>query len=102
MSKQIILRRREYTLKNNFIESVAWKVPVSKMYPEGVKYTFTFIEKNKRIIAIDNYNYESHHIHYYKSKIPFTFRGLIQTEKLFLKLVEDYENDKNKRNKDLY
>jgi len=39
MAKVIIPKRRLVTEKNNFIEIVAWRVPSSKFYPEGIKYS---------------------------------------------------------------
>jgi len=63
MVKAIIPKRRLITEKDNLIEIIAWKVPSSKSYPEGIKYSFTFIHKNKRAIAFDNYNNEGHHKH---------------------------------------
>ena len=59
------------TGKNNFIEMVAWKIPKSKFYPEGIKYSFTFVHDDKRAIAFDNFNNEGHHKHHLnKSKTP--------------------------------
>jgi len=40
MAEAIIPKRRLVTEKDNLIEIVAWKVPKSKSYPEGVKYSF--------------------------------------------------------------
>jgi len=68
MVKAIIPKRRLITEKDNLIEIIAWKVPSSKSYPEGIKYSFTFIHKNKRAIAFDNYNNEGHHKHYLDKK----------------------------------
>ncbi|MBN1377077.1 hypothetical protein JW949_01945 [Candidatus Woesearchaeota archaeon] len=102
MTEALIPKRRVITEKNNLIVITAWKVPVSKFYPEGVKYSFTFVHKNKRIIAFDNYNNEGHHKHYLNKKEPFKFISLKKTINEFFDLVEDFENklevEKNDKN----
>ena len=58
MTIAIIPKRRIITEKDNLIEIVAWKVQISEKYPEGTKYSFTFIHNNRRTIAFDNFNNE--------------------------------------------
>lgn len=91
MVKAIIPKRRLATEKNNFIEIVAWKIPKSKSYPEGIKYSFTFVHENKRTIAFDNFNNEGHHKHYSNRKEPYKFKSLEHTANQFFKLVEEFE-----------
>jgi len=97
MTKPIIPRKREITEKGNLIEEVAWRVPKSVLYPEGVKYAFTLIGNNQRVIAFDNYNNESHHIHIHNCKIPFKFKSLKKVRARFKALVKVYEDDKTKK-----
>lgn len=91
MVKPIIPKRRLITKKDNFIEIVAWKIPKSKFYPEGIKYSFTFVHENKRTIAFDNFNSEGHHKHNFGKKEPFEFRSLEHTSNQFFRLVEEFE-----------
>ena len=91
MAQPIIPKRRLITEKNNFIEIVAWRVPKSKSYPEGVKYSFTFVHEDKRIIAFDNFNNEGHHKHYLDKKEKFHFKSLEDTADQFFALVEKFE-----------
>lgn len=93
MTKPIIPKRRAVTEKNNFVEIVAWKVPKSKSYPEGIKYSFTFIYKSKRAIAFDNFNNEGHHKHFLKKKEPFEFKSLEDTANHFFALVDEFEKN---------
>ncbi len=95
MTKALIPKRRLITKKGNLIVIVAWRVPTSKNYPEGIKYSFTFIHKENRLIAFDNYNNEDHHKHYFDKKEPYDFKSLVRTFEEFMNLVEDFENDKN-------
>ena len=98
MAKPIIQKRRLITEKNNLIEIVAWKVPKSKFYPEGIKYSFTSIHNNKRTIAFDNFNNEGHHKHYLNKKEPYKFKDLEDTSKQFFKLVEEFEKNTGDKN----
>ncbi|MBW2975700.1 hypothetical protein KY366_08330 [Candidatus Woesearchaeota archaeon] len=75
---------------------MAWKVPKSGNYPEGVKYSFVFVFNEKRAIAYDNFNNEGHHKHHLGKKIPYKFISLIETRKMFIRDVEKFEKS-NKR-----
>lgn len=91
MADPIIPKRRITTEKDNLIEIVAWRVPKSKFYPEGIKYSFTFIHDGERAIAFDNFNNEGHHKHYFNKKEPYKFKALEETSDHFFKLVEKFE-----------
>ena len=92
MADKIIPKRRLVTEKENLIEIVAWKVPKSKFYPEGIKYSFTFIHKEKRLIAFDNFNNERHHRHFFDKKESCEFQSLEETAYKFFSLVEEFES----------
>ncbi len=98
MAKAIIPKRRLVTEKDNLIEVVAWKIPKSKFYPEGIKYSFAFIQKNKRTIAFDNFNNEGHHKHYLNRKEHCKFKSLEETANQFFMLVEEFEKHKGDEN----
>ncbi len=93
MAKPIISKRRLITPKGNLVEIVAWKVPKSKSYREGIKYSFTFICDSKRTIAFDNFNNEGHHKHYLNKKEPYKFNSLQKIFEQFFRLVEEFENN---------
>lgn len=92
MVGQIIPKRRLVTEKENLIEIVAWKVPKSRFYPEGVKYSFAFIHKEERLIAFDNFNNERHHRHFSDKKESCEFQSLEETADKFFSLVEEFES----------
>ena len=98
MTESLIPKKRLVTEKGNFIEIVAWKVPKSKHYPEGVKYSFTFVHRQKRIIAFDNFNNEGHHRHYLSEKKECEFESLEKTAEDFFRLVEDFEKKQSDEN----
>jgi hypothetical protein len=91
MTEPIIPKRRIITEKGNLIEIVAWQVPKSEFYPEGVKYSFTFIHKDKRVIAFDNFNNEGHHKHHFDKKEPYKFKSLEETADQFFILTKEFE-----------
>ncbi|MEK6949569.1 MAG: DUF6516 family protein [Nanoarchaeota archaeon] len=92
MAEPIIPKRRIITEKDNLIEIVAWKVPKSKFYPEGIKYSFTFVHEDKRAVAFDNFNNEGHHKHYFGKKETYKFKSLDETSDKFFRLVEKFEH----------
>ena len=47
----------------DILKAIAWKVPKSKNFPEGIKYAFAYIHKGKRILGYDNERAKSHHKH---------------------------------------
>lgn len=96
MTKAIIPKRRLITEKNNLIEIVAWRVPKSEFYLKGIKYSFTFIHNNKRIIAFDNFNNEGHHKHYFEKKQACKFKSLEDIANQFFKLIEEFEKGEKK------
>ena len=98
MTEALIPKRRIITKKNNLIEMVAWKIPKSKFYPEGVKYSFTFVHKNKRTIAFDNFNNEGHHKHHLNKKETCKFKSLVETANQFFKLLEEFEKTQGDEN----
>ena len=40
-----------------------WKVPKSKDFPDGVKYSFVYIHNGKRVLGYDNERGKGHHKH---------------------------------------
>ena len=92
MGEAIIPKRRIVTPKGNLIEVVAWKVPKSKFYPEGMKYSFVLVHKEKRAIAFDNFNNEGHHRHSADKKGPYAFESLEKTAVQFFMLAKKFES----------
>lgn len=53
MVKPLIPKQTRLTKKGDIISVVAWEVPKSKDYPEGINYAFALIHKNKRVLGYD-------------------------------------------------
>ncbi len=91
MAEAVMPKRRLVTEKGNLVEIAAWKVPKSEFYPEGIKYSFAFVHKDKRVIAFDNYNNEGHYRHYFNKKEACSFKSLEETSNKFFRLIEQFE-----------
>lgn len=74
----LLLRYKRTDMDGDIIEQVAWKVPVSILQPEGVRYRFAFVRHGERIPAVlyDNHHPKGHHKHLGKIEYPIQFTGL--------------------------
>lgn len=59
-----ILDRKEMLPEGDVMKAIAWKIPESKDFPEGIKYAFAYIHKDKRIFGYDNERVKGHHKHF--------------------------------------
>ena len=99
MVKVLIPKQIRLTKKGSIISIVAWSVPKSEDYPEGINYAFALIHKNKRVLGYDNNTNEGHHKHYLKDgkevKEKIGFKDLEAIYQRFIKEVEEFEGGKN-------
>lgn len=99
MVKPLIPKQTRLTKDGSIISIVAWEVPKSKDYPEGINYAFALIHKNKRILGYDNNTNEGHHRHYLEDdkevKEPVKFKSLEDVYKRFMKEVSKGDKDEN-------
>ncbi|MBI4595217.1 MAG: hypothetical protein HY730_02440, partial [Candidatus Tectomicrobia bacterium] len=58
-----ILDSVEVLPEGDMLKAIAWKVPASKDFPEGIKYAFAYIHKGRRILGYDNERAKGHHKH---------------------------------------
>lgn len=92
------LLEREFTTSNGTrIEVLAWNVPESEEYPEGIKYKFQAydIETKATILRYDNYNKHAgsrHHKHIGENETEkIKFNGIKQAYRKFIEEVEKHE-----------
>jgi hypothetical protein len=67
---ELIYHEKWKTKEGDIIEIKIWKVPKSKDFPEGVKYSLVYVHKNKRVLCYDNEKGKGHHKHYFEEEIP--------------------------------
>lgn len=92
------LLEREFTTSNGTkIEILAWKVPKSKEYPEGIKYKFQAYnpETEETILRYDNHNKHAgsrHHKHIGEEITEkIEFNGVKEAYRKFVEEVEEHE-----------
>ncbi|MFB6100165.1 MAG: DUF6516 family protein [Candidatus Nanohalobium sp.] len=87
------LLEREFTTSDGTkIEVLAWKVPESEKYPEGIKYKFQAYrpEDGETILRYDNHNRHAgsrHHKHVGEDKTEATEFDSLQ--ELYTKFIEE-------------
>jgi hypothetical protein len=74
-------------------EAIAWRVPESEQFPEGVKYSFQYLgPDDEEILRYDNANdahgVGRHHRHYRDEVEGIEFEGLRSHIEQFLEEVE--------------
>jgi len=99
MADVIIPKQTRLTKKGNIVSIVAWSVPKSKDYPEGINYSFALVHKNKRVLGYDNNTNEGHHRHCIKdgreAKEKIEFKTLESIFQRFAKDVGEFEGGKD-------
>jgi len=85
--------------EGDIMEIRIWKVPKSKDFPEGVKYSMVYIKVDengaKRILGYDNERGKGHHKHYFDKEEKIEFEG-------WNGLVRRFKEDVKKLRRDLY
>ena len=83
-------------------EVVIWKVPISRDYPEGIKYRFILVDPvwKKVLVLFDNHSPKGHHRHDGEgTEFPYVFlsvQSLLQDFDTFCNLEErSYENNED-------
>ena len=57
-------------------EIVIWKIPVSKDYPDGIKYRAWVSENGETLFGFDNHKPKGPHLHIGESEVGYVFRGM--------------------------
>jgi hypothetical protein len=67
----------------------AWAVPPSVRTPEGIKYSFVYIDpQGRRVLGFDNAEGKGHHRHDRHHETPVAFETVDRLAMIFLKEVE--------------
>ena len=57
-------------------EVVIWKIPLSKDYPEGIKYRAWVSENEDTLFGFDHHKPKGPHLHIGDHEVGYVFRGL--------------------------
>ncbi|MBI5375894.1 MAG: hypothetical protein HZA77_10695 [Candidatus Schekmanbacteria bacterium] len=86
MASILVLHDKYTRPDGNIVEMKIWKVPASRTYPQGYKYSLVYIVKGERIIGYDNAEGKGHHRHSIKKEDSYNFKNIS-------KLISDFFND---------
>jgi hypothetical protein len=80
MSARLLLRDKFTDEDGDLLEWVVWKVPISPLYREGVRYRLVFIPRGmgKPAILYDNHHPKGHHKHLADLEQPYLFSTIAQ------------------------
>lgn len=100
----LLSKSREYIGPGQFIEIGVSEVPESRAFPEGVKYSMSFVRNGKCILRYDNERTKGGHMHFMdiESTIDFTSINKIKEEfkERAKKLGGEYHEVERRNNQD--
>lgn len=101
MKAKLLLHIKKPLSYYEFTEIKVWKVRKGKNFPEGVKYSMTYIRKEKgkfkRILGYDNERGKGHHKHMLDKEIEIKF---INWRDLIDSFYQDVENVRGEKYED--
>jgi hypothetical protein len=57
------------------VEMKIWRIPESKNYPQGRKYSLFLVVGGQVIVGFDNHKPKGPHIHLGDQELPYLYRG---------------------------
>ena len=72
--KQVLKHRNGKRLA--IFEFIVWKIPVSRDYPDGLKYRAWLSEEGATLFGLDNHKPKGPHLHVREVEVGYVFRGL--------------------------
>ena len=74
-------------IRSAIFQIVAWQVPKSGAYPEGIKYRAWLSESGKTVFGFDNHPPKGHHLHLGDTQIGYDYTGFTQLQKDIERLI---------------
>ena len=95
--KAALLYHQKVTVTNSrnlqvaICELKVWEVPISKNYPDGVKYSLFLVSKETGtvLVGFDNHGPKGAHLHRDGKEAPYHFKGVDEVIDDFWKLVKE-------------
>jgi hypothetical protein len=56
-------------------ELKVWRVPISRDYPEGRKYSLFLVSGGVTVLGMDNHKPKGPHLHLGNQELPYLYRG---------------------------
>jgi len=83
-----ILDAVEVLPEGDVLKAIAWKVPKSNDFPEGIKYAFVYIHHGKRILGYDNERAKGHS----QASCRFSNRSRNRRDNIFSRHIDVIES----------
>lgn len=82
--RKVILAHRKWE-ETAVAELKVWKIPISRDYPEGLKFSLFLVSKTtgKILIGIDNHKPKGPHLHKDEEEIGYNFKSVSE-------LIDDF------------
>lgn len=94
MNSELIFYEKRVISKRDIVEMKIWRIPKSKDFPDGVKYSFIYMHDNEKVLGYDNERAKGHHKHYKGKETKIEFKD---PETLLTKFKEEVKELIKKR-----
>lgn len=95
MKAKLIFQHKIIYSDGAIVEVRAWSVAKTSRTPEGIKYSFVYIDPNgSRLLGYDNAHGKGHHRHEGKKEQEFPFVSLEDMVMHFAKEVQDLRRER--------
>lgn len=84
--KQVLKHRDGKRLA--IFEIIIWKIPVSKNFPDGLKYRAWLSEEGNTLFGLDNHKPKEPHLHVREVEVGYVFRGLDSLRQDIIAMIE--------------
>ncbi|HXH73846.1 MAG TPA: DUF6516 family protein [Bacteriovoracaceae bacterium] len=101
MARATIIHFSKFFAKHKYFETEAvvelkiWSIPVSKSFPEGIKYALFCVNKefNEIVVGFDNHHPKGHHMHIGSEESEYSFESVDRLIKDFfdMMITQGYE-----------
>ena len=69
-------------------EMIIWKIPVSRDYPDGLKYRAWLSEAGNTLFGLDSHKPKGPHLHVREVEVGYVFRGLDSLRQDIIAMIE--------------
>ena len=84
--KQVLKHRDGKRLA--IFEIIIWKIPISRDYPEGLKYRAWLSDEGNTLFGLDNHKPKGPHLHVREVEVGYVFRGLDSLRQDIIAMIE--------------
>jgi hypothetical protein len=92
---QLLIDFRDVNDYGDIIQIRVWRVPKSKDFPDGIKYSMVYIyvegDKYERVLGYDNERGKGHHRHFFGKEESIKFEGIDRLIERFFEDVKKVE-----------